>query len=55
MIQARIYGKWRTGAIEHVKKNRIIFIWRKKFWTIKFKDIRWLTDDWYETERRKVS
>ena len=55
MIQARIYNKWRNGAVERLRKHDLVFLWRKRFWNILFEDFRWLSDDYYETEKRIVS
>ena len=55
MIQALIGDGWHQVEILARRKHGVVVIWRKRELFVDFARIRWISDDWYEVQRRKVA
>ena len=55
MIQALMGEHWRQVEILARRKHGVIVIWQKRELFVSFPRIRWISDDWYEVQRRRVA
>jgi len=55
MLQALIGDHWRQIEILDVERYGVTVMWHGKLIRKRFDQIRWISDDWYVTQRRVVA
>jgi len=55
MLQSLIGNHWRQIEILDVKRYGVTVMWHGKLIGKRFDQIRWISDDWYVTQRRNVA
>jgi len=55
MLQALIGDHWRQIEILDVERYGVTVMWHGKLIRKCFDQIRWISDDWYVTQRRVVA